>query len=210
MSVIDTVSEFLGTEKENITRIWGDNMSFLRLASVQTGQGKLRKNVRSGYAIWKDSFVEKMETAKAYRDRWKTVEDKWFYYDLSDLERQTLALAETSDLQCCVCLESIRKGSRDHVETDPCGHHFHTKCLKTWTDTQSRNGDRHSCPMCRTEFTEQPPVQNQFIDVRVLEDELLSMILIGRITFDDIQSLSRDGPMTFGQLHSLVQDRRTV
>ena len=131
-------------------------MSFLRLASVQTGQGKLRKNVRSGYAIWKDSFVEKMETAKAYRDRWKTVEDKWFYYDLSDLERQTLALAETSDLQCCVCLESIRKGSRDHVETDPCGHHFHTKCLKTWTDTQSRNGDRHSCPMCRTEFTEQP------------------------------------------------------
>ncbi|KAF2662467.1 hypothetical protein K491DRAFT_773036 [Lophiostoma macrostomum CBS 122681] len=38
--------------------------------------------------------------------------------------------------------------NEDRAVKTTCGHVFHASCLKTWTDGQNK----HTCPMCRTEY----------------------------------------------------------
>ena len=43
---------------------------------------------------------------------------------------------------CSTCIESF--SSKSDISTTPCGHVFHTKCIKAWIS----NG-RNNCPQCR-------------------------------------------------------------
>jgi len=44
--------------------------------------------------------------------------------------------------ECVICMADMRKASRT---TPPCGHMFHTSCLKRWL----REHSPHTCPTCR-------------------------------------------------------------
>lgn len=47
------------------------------------------------------------------------------------------------DEDCCICLETLKDNG--HIGMLKCGHKFHARCIKTWTD-------RHNtCPLCRYE-----------------------------------------------------------
>ena len=48
------------------------------------------------------------------------------------------------DSTCSVCMEPMT--TRNHREL-PCGHKFHTKCIRKW----KAEGNR-TCPLCREEF----------------------------------------------------------
>ena len=48
-------------------------------------------------------------------------------------------------LQCSTCLEPITANCDSSVT--PCGHAFHTECIKEWLNHQS------NCPQCRKETT---------------------------------------------------------
>jgi len=45
--------------------------------------------------------------------------------------------------ECAVCLAAFRPGERQKLP--PCGHRFHTRCLRKWLVTQLSG----MCPMCR-------------------------------------------------------------
>ncbi len=47
------------------------------------------------------------------------------------------------DEDCCICLETLKDNG--HIGMLKCGHKFHARCIKTWTDEHS------TCPLCRSE-----------------------------------------------------------
>ena len=50
-----------------------------------------------------------------------------------------------SSISCSTCLECFFPSS--DVSTTPCGHLFHTKCIKKWFQAN----DKKTCPHCRTD-----------------------------------------------------------
>ena len=50
-----------------------------------------------------------------------------------------------SSISCSTCLECFFPSS--DVSTTPCGHLFHTKCIKRWFQAN----DTNNCPHCRTD-----------------------------------------------------------
>ena len=52
------------------------------------------------------------------------------------------------NIGCSTCLEPF--DSRSNISTTPCGHVFHTECLKTWLD----NG-QNLCTQCRKPCTKE-------------------------------------------------------
>ena len=59
---------------------------------------------------------------------------------------------------CPVCCE--RMTSRN-TTTTRCNHVYHTACLERWLAT------KHTCPLCREDLGEQPPVRPTTGQVRV-------------------------------------------
>ena len=51
-------------------------------------------------------------------------------------------------IACPTCLESFT--SSCEISSTPCGHVFHTKCIKKWLETSNRN---QYCPQCRKSCT---------------------------------------------------------
>jgi len=49
------------------------------------------------------------------------------------------------DEECCICLETLKDNG--HIGMLKCGHKFHARCIKTWTD------EHNTCPLCRDETT---------------------------------------------------------
>ncbi len=59
--------------------------------------------------------------------------------------------------ECCICLESIKKGS---FKTECCGQELHQKCIEKWTG---------KCPLCKGDYIkdmivvdEQVPLESTF------------------------------------------------
>ena len=73
-------------------------------------------------------------------------------YDMLSRAKQAKAPPKPkSDMECCICLDSLdenqRCGDLGQVST-PCGHEFHKRCL--WS--QFMRGD-DKCPLCRVEYS---------------------------------------------------------
>ena len=64
------------------------------------------------------------------------------------------------NIGCSTCFEPF--DSRSNISTTPCGHVFHTDCLKIWL----QNGQNH-CTQCRKSCT-----KNQIIKLFFSESEL--------------------------------------
>tara|TARA_Y100000389_G_scaffold161495_1_gene163967 strand:+ start:369 stop:629 length:261 start_codon:yes stop_codon:yes gene_type:complete len=47
------------------------------------------------------------------------------------------------DEDCCICLETLKDNG--HIGMLRCGHKFHARCIKTWTN------EHNTCPLCRQE-----------------------------------------------------------
>lgn len=47
------------------------------------------------------------------------------------------------DEECCICLETLKDNG--HIGMLRCGHKFHARCIKTWTN------EHNTCPLCRQE-----------------------------------------------------------
>ena len=47
------------------------------------------------------------------------------------------------DEDCCICLETLKDNG--HIGVLKCGHKFHARCIKTWTNEHT------TCPLCRCE-----------------------------------------------------------
>ena len=47
------------------------------------------------------------------------------------------------DEDCSICLETMKDNG--HIGVLSCGHKFHARCIKTWTN------DNNTCPLCRRE-----------------------------------------------------------
>ena len=62
---------------------------------------------------------------------------------VSKSKRALFKLHVPQPCECSVCIGNIRKGF-----LLPCGHTFHSKCIRGWTDR-----GRRSCPNCRAKFT---------------------------------------------------------
>ena len=45
--------------------------------------------------------------------------------------------------ECSICMASVQGKS---AKVTPCGHVFHSKCLRGWTDMKSKD----TCPNCRS------------------------------------------------------------
>ncbi|KAL7023975.1 hypothetical protein ACKWTF_012857 [Chironomus riparius] len=50
--------------------------------------------------------------------------------------------------ECCICSELLLKAGLK-VSSTPCGHVYHTQCLKDWTE---KNNNKGICPVCRSNF----------------------------------------------------------
>ena len=51
-----------------------------------------------------------------------------------------------SNYDCSICKNEENKF---YVKLNPCGHYFHSECIKRWECEQNENGVRTTCPMCR-------------------------------------------------------------
>ena len=67
---------------------------------------------------------------------------------------------------CSSCMELFT--SRTNICTIPCGHVFHTNCIKSWLQTGQSN-----CPQCRKDCT-----QNQIIKLYFEEKEMENELII--------------------------------
>lgn len=45
--------------------------------------------------------------------------------------------------QCAICIEGFEVNSQEKLYKTPCGHFFHSSCLKAW------GGKKLQCPCCR-------------------------------------------------------------
>ena len=70
------------------------------------------------------------------------------------------------NLACSSCMELFT--SRTNISTIPCGHVFHTNCIKSWLQTGQSN-----CPQCRKDCT-----QNQIIKLYFEEKETENNLFI--------------------------------
>jgi len=50
--------------------------------------------------------------------------------------------------QCAICIEDFEAKSNEKLSKTPCGHFFHTKCLKSWAK------NKFDCPICRAQLQE--------------------------------------------------------
>jgi len=53
---------------------------------------------------------------------------------------------------CCICLETLKDNG--HIGMLKCGHKFHVRCIKTWTN------EHNTCPLCRCETSFQKQIKN--------------------------------------------------
>jgi ankyrin repeat protein len=61
---------------------------------------------------------------------------------------------EIMEVECSTCLESFT--SKCDISTTPCGHVFHTECMRKWLKNEK------SCPQCRKPCTEQQMIKIYF------------------------------------------------
>ena len=60
------------------------------------------------------------------------------------------------DLECSICLQSVLGRTATHT---PCGHTFHTICLRRW-GLSGRGDAALKCPICRCMIRDPPEVEN--------------------------------------------------
>ncbi len=48
--------------------------------------------------------------------------------------------------QCAICIEDFEMNSKEKLYKTPCGHFFHSECLKSW------GGKKLDCPVCRAQI----------------------------------------------------------
>ena len=58
------------------------------------------------------------------------------------------------EVECTTCLESFT--SKCDISTTPCGHVFHTECMRKWLKNEK------SCPQCRKPCTEKQMIKIYF------------------------------------------------
>ena len=50
--------------------------------------------------------------------------------------------------KCPTCLEPLVSDSKNYIVTTPCGHLFHTNCVRGWIDRGNK-----TCPQCRSNIS---------------------------------------------------------
>lgn len=87
--------------------------------------------------------VDRNEIAALHRE-W----DEWLKEDCEDLHGSDLTGDEEP---CAICL--IDYTIDDEIVKLPCGHEYHTDCIRLLFDSFPRNGTLyHRCPLCRVEI----------------------------------------------------------
>ena len=95
----------------------------------------------SGYVTFDDAPVSEGGSGTAV----------WARLKFQTREREfESALAGSSELVCCVCLDEHEKGAKPAA----CGHGFHAECLNKWKKVAHEHGHdaKAKCPMCRQEI----------------------------------------------------------
>jgi phage FluMu protein Com len=49
--------------------------------------------------------------------------------------------------ECIICFDPLKN---ENISILNCLHKFHTKCIKKWFNTQTKNHIEKSCPLCKT------------------------------------------------------------
>lgn len=70
---------------------------------------------------------------------------------------------------CSICLEPLD----ENVETTPCSHHFHEKCIQSWTQ------QKNECPVCRKKVHDDTAAQpaeprTELITLRQVNETLVN------------------------------------
>ena len=80
--------------------------------------------------------------------------------------------------ECSTCLESI--SSISDISTTPCGHIFHTECIKKWL----QNGQNY-CPQCKKGTTQNQIIKLYFSGSQSPENDLITELLEANKTLQE-------------------------
>lgn len=56
------------------------------------------------------------------------------------------------DESCCVCFEDLKEHHNLSYCKFGCGRNLHTECMEKWVVHKQQNGQKISCPLCRTDW----------------------------------------------------------